>query len=227
VGELLQGMTHAASRQYATSVSDDAMDVPSPIDLRDPAVAHTWANEADAKRPWREQLRGAIADALAASTLPVRRVLELGSGPGLLAERILSSCALERYTLFDFSPPMLELSRARVGANPAARFVLGDFKQSDWTRAVDGSFDAVVTMQAVHELRHKRRAPALYRDVRGLVRPGGFLLVCDHTPADGSARATALNATEAEQHAAMIGAGFTEVTTLLRHQGLYLCSGRG
>jgi SAM-dependent methyltransferase len=205
--------------------SDDA-DVPSPIDLRDPVVARQWAEEADAKRPWRERFRQEIAGILRTSTLPVRRVLELGSGPGLLAECVLRSGEIERYVLLDFSPPMLALSRTRLGANPAASFVLADFKGPDWPSAVGGPMDAVVTMQAVHELRHKRHAAALYRQVHELLRPGGVLLVCDHRPADSGARATALNATEEEQHAAMIGSGFRDVRTLLRHEGLYLCGAR-
>jgi SAM-dependent methyltransferase len=208
------------------AVSGDEEDVPSPIDLRDPIDAHRWVSEADSKRPWREMFRQAMADALAAASPPVRRVLELGAGPGLLAEVILRACPLERYTLLDFSPPMLELSRARVGANPATTFLLADFKQPDWGRTVDGPFDAVVTMQAVHEIRHKRHVPGLYRDVHALLRPGGLLLVCDHVPPDDSPRATALNATELEQHAAMSSAGFTEVKTLLLHRGLYLCGAR-
>lgn len=204
---------------------DHADDVPSPIDLRDEADAHTWVREADLKRPWRTQLRDAFAAQLAAMIPPAHRVLELGSGPGLLAERILRSCAVERYTLFDFSPPMLAISRERLGANPASRFVLGDFKQPDWMRELDAPFDAVVTMQAVHEIRHKRHVPGVYRQIHGILRPGGRLLVCDHNPLDTSARAAALHATEAEQHAALASAGFVGVTTHLVIDLLYLCSG--
>jgi len=204
---------------------DEAEDVPSRIDLRDPADAHAWVREADLKRPWREQLRAAIAEALHASSSPVRRVLELGSGPGLLAERVLRSCAVEHYTLLDFSQPMLELSRARVGQHPAATFVLADFKQPGWTRHVAAPFDAVVAMQAVHEIRHKRHIPGLYRQVHDLLRPGGLLLVCDHVPPDASPRSTALFATEAEQHTAFLRAGLVRIGTELLLRGLYLCAG--
>lgn len=161
---------------------EDPHDVPSGIDLRDPAVARTWTLEADAKRPWREQLRAAIANTLNAEMPPVRRVLELGSGPGQLAERVLRTCAIDSYTLLDFSPPMLDLSRERVGHHPAAEFVLGHFKQPGWSEPLASPFDAVVTMQAVHEIRHKRHVPALYRQIFEIVRPGGLLLVCDHVP---------------------------------------------
>lgn len=204
---------------------DKAEDIPSPIDLRDPATAHAWAQEADLKRPWREQVRGAIAETLKASTLPVRRVLELGSGPGLLAERVLRACVVEQYTLLDFSQPMMELSRARVGVDPAATFVLADFKQPGWTRSVEAPFDAVITMQAVHELRHKRHILGLYRQVHDLLCAGGLLLVCDHVPLDESLRSTELHATEAEQHAALVEAGFRRVKTELLLRGLYVCSG--
>ena len=152
-------------------------------------------------------------------------MLELGSGPGLLAERVLRSCAIESYTLFDFSRPMLDLSRERVGDHPATKFVLGDFKQQDWTRAVSAPFDAVVAMQAVHEIRHKRHVPGLYRQVHETLCPGGLLLVCDHVPPDQSERMIALHSTEEEQHVALRSAGFVHVKTELLLSGLYLCSG--
>jgi SAM-dependent methyltransferase len=205
---------------------DREADVPSPIDLRDPTVANQWFAEADRKRPWRVQLRTAIAELLHADAPAPRRVLELGAGPGLLAQAILGACSLDNYTLFDFSPPMLDLARARLASDAPATFICGDFKQPGWTAQISGPFDAVVTMQAVHELRHKRHARGLYRQVRDLLRPGGLLVVCDHAPPDDSARSNALHASEAEQHAAFLSAGFADVRTHLVVQGLYVCTGR-
>lgn len=202
----------------------DPEDIPSPIDLRDPADATVWAREADIKRPWRAQIRDAIAELLGAAH--ARTVLELGPGPGFLAERVLLSVDVERYVLFDFSQPMLEMSRERVGHHPAVELALGDFKQPGWTNALAAPFDAVVTMQAAHELRHKRHLPTLYRQVHTLVRPGGVFLVSDHTPFDETPRSTALLATEAEQHAALRGAGFSHVETVLVVHGLYVCLAR-
>src|SRR4029079_7285123 len=102
-------------------------DVPSSIDLRQLHDATTWADEADRKRPWRRELRQQIAELVRAG-LPDRslRILELGPGPGLLAEVVLATCAVERYTLFDFSPPFLEMCRARL-PSPSIAYVLGDF----------------------------------------------------------------------------------------------------
>lgn len=200
-------------------------DVPSSIDLRDPPDAQTWAAEADSKRPWRSRYRAAIVDLLLGMAPPPRRVLELGPGPGLLAEAVLGACQVESYLLFDFSSPMLEMCRQRVGGHPAVGFVQGDFTRPDWTDALAPPFDAVIAMQAVHEVRHKRHVPALYRRVRDLLRPGGLLAVCDHAPPDERARSIALFSTEREQHAALAGAGFVEIATHRSLNGMYLCAG--
>lgn len=200
-------------------------DVPSPIDLRDPRDADEWVATADRKRPWRAQIRTAIAELLRSAKPAPRRVLELGAGPGLLAEAILRVCSLDNYTLFDFSPPMLDMSRARLASHPSATFVCGDFKLPDWSKGLLAPFDAVVSMQAVHEIRHKRHVAGLYGQARSLLRPGGLLIVCDHIPPDDSPRSTALNSTEAEQHSAFATAGFVEVGTHLVLNGLYVCTG--
>ena len=201
-------------------------DVPSRIDLRDPVDAATWVAEADVKRPWRSELRRAIAALVRDSVPPPRHVLELGCGPGLLAEAVLAACPVARYAALDFSPPMLAMARQRVGGDPAVQLVQADFTQPAWTAAVAAPVDAVIAMQAVHEIRHKRRVPGLYGQVFGLLRPGGLLAVCDHAPYDDSPRWTALCATVDEQHAALAAAGFTERTTQRAEHGMYLVSGR-
>jgi len=200
-------------------------DVPSPIDLRDPSDANAWVAAADRTRPWRAQIRTAIAELLRAVSPAPRRVLELGAGPGLLAEAILEGRALDNYTLFDFSPPMLDMSRARLANHPSAEFICGDFKLADWTASLTAPFDAVVAMQAVHEIRHKRHVPGLYSQIRAALQPGGLLVVCDHLPPVAGSRFADLHSTEAEQHAAFTNAGFVDVKTHLNLNGLYVCTG--
>ena len=111
-------------------------------------------------------------------------------GPGLLAERILERCPnLSSYTLLDSSPYMLAASRERLARFPLAHFVSASFKSEDWVESVAGPFDCIVSMQAVHELRHQRHAPQLYRQVHRVTAPLGQLLICDHLPLDDTARA--------------------------------------
>ena len=120
-------------------------DVPYGDDWDSAAVVARWAAAADKKRPWRAQIREYIADRVA-RVAPGTRVIELGSGPGFLAERVLQRCPhLASYTLLDFSDHMMALSRERLALYPSASFVLASFKSEDWRRRVGGPFDCVVS----------------------------------------------------------------------------------
>lgn len=200
-------------------------DVPYGNDWDSAAEAAAYGQAADQERPWRSKIRDHIA-ARVAALAPRARVLELGSGPGLLAHRVLQRCPnLEAYTLLDFSEPMLALSRDRLAAFPAASFVLASFKSEDWTRRVEGRFDCVVSMQAVHELRHKRHARRLYEQIYQVLAVPGIALICDHTPFDDSPKSIALYMTEQEQQQALAEAGFANVQIGLSMNGLVLYAG--
>jgi len=74
---------------------------------------------------------------------------------------LLQNCQSACYTLIDFSPQMLELSRSRLARfKDRTVFIQLDFKKDDWTVAVPAGFDLVVSLQAVHELRHASRIPS-------------------------------------------------------------------
>jgi hypothetical protein len=79
-------------------------------------------------------------------------------------------------------------------------------------------------MQAVHELRHKRHVPGLYRQVFQATAARGLTLICDHTPFDDSPKSLALYMTEQEQIAALSAAGFADVGIALSMNGLVLYS---
>jgi len=200
-------------------------DVPYGNDWDDAAETAAYGESADRARPWRSEIRDHIA-ARIATLASGARVLELGSGPGLLAHRVLEKCPnLETYTLVDFSAHMLALSRQRLAAFPAASFVLASFKSEEWSRRVGGRFDCVVSMQAVHELRHKRHVPRLYEQIHNVLSVPGLVLVCDHTPFDDSPRSIALYMTEQEQQRALAAAGFANVHVELTINGLMLYAG--
>lgn len=194
-------------------------DVPYGNDWDSATEAVAYGESADHARPWRSTIRDHIA-ARVATLAPRARVLELGSGPGLLAHRVLQQCPdLESYTLVDFSKPMLALSRERLAAFPAASFVHQSFKSEGWARQVGGRFDCVLSMQAVHELRHKRHAQRLYEQIYQVLAVPGLFLVCDHTPFDDSAKSVALYMTEQEQRQALASAGFVNIRVELSLAG--------
>ena len=66
-------------------------DVPYGNNWDSAAEAAAYGDAADQARPWRSTIRDHIADRVA-MLAPGARVLELGSGPGLLAHRVLQRC---------------------------------------------------------------------------------------------------------------------------------------
>jgi ubiquinone/menaquinone biosynthesis C-methylase UbiE len=200
---------------------DPLMDVPSPIDFSRIDEAQAWADAANIKRPWRAEFLAAIVSELRGLQTPSLSVLELGSGPGFLAEAVVRDVPDVRYTLLDSSPAMQDLASARLGMAAGAQFVTADFKRGDWADAL-GTFDAVVTMQAVHELRHKRHAVDLHRIVRTILQPQGLYLVCDHTADPDGMADTDLYMTSREQSAALLVAGLRDVRAILEKKGLVL-----
>jgi ubiquinone/menaquinone biosynthesis C-methylase UbiE len=146
-------------------VTDFADDVPSPIDLRTSKHAQEWAASAMLARPWREHFFRQFVAEVALLGRGNLRILERGSGPGFLAEKILAAVPGIHYTMLDFSPAVHELARQRLGPlMQHVRPVVADFKRAAWSVGLR-KFDAVLTNQAVHELRHKRHALSLHRSV--------------------------------------------------------------
>jgi SAM-dependent methyltransferase len=191
--------------------TDDDEDLPYGEDFHDEAQAAAWADAAARKRPWRPLIFDQFVAAIAGSPGP--RILELGSGPGFLAEHVLDRCpSVARYTLLDFAMPMLRQSQQRLQRHGSrAVFVQADFKSDAWPAEVEGPFDFVFSLQAVHELRHKRHAPRLYRQVRALLSPGAELVVCDHLPEGAfTPRHRRLFLSQTENLTALAESGFVE-----------------
>jgi len=165
-------------------------EVPSDHDFFDPAYVKHWSDSITRYRPERKKLFKAFVAEAARIKKDALSVFELGCGPGFLAEALLESCDIVRYTLVDFSPEMLKLSQIRL-ARFAERvvFTQADFKKELWTNAVPAGFDLIVPLQAVHELRHASRIPKLYAQLYELLVPGGRILICDHVNAPSGHRA--------------------------------------
>ncbi|MFD1121445.1 class I SAM-dependent methyltransferase [Methylophilus flavus] len=198
-------------------------EIPSPIDLRDPATAADWAQSALVKRPWRPEFFQAFADTIL-KHFPAGavRILELGSGPGFLAEHLLQALPESQYVALDFSAAMHALARQCVGpGREHIHFIERNFLTPDWSQGL-GVFDVVVTMQAVHELRHKTRASALHQQVKSLLQSDGYYLLCDHHTDTGGMQNTELYMSVSEQKSALMTAGFTHVEQILNKGGMAL-----
>jgi SAM-dependent methyltransferase len=104
--------------------------------------------------------------------LPARsRVLELGSGPGQLWAQSLQRVPPGwDVTLSDLSPGMVEEAQGNLRhSSHSFTFAVVDAQAIPYE---DGSFDAVI---ANHMLYHVPDRPRAFREIRGVLRPGGRL----------------------------------------------------
>jgi SAM-dependent methyltransferase len=147
--------------------------------LDDGYVAEWAANANDA--PHRSAIFDAFVSELSALAADGGlRIFELGSGPGYLAEQICARVRVASYTAVDISPQMHAIARSRFSAwNERLELVEADFRAAGWEHAIGDSYDAAVSLQAVHELRHADLIPGLYRSTLTRLRPGGVFLVAD------------------------------------------------
>lgn len=112
------------------------------------------------------------ASALESADIPVREVLELGSGGGHNAVHLKTRFAL---TLVDLSPRMLEVSRR---LNPECEHVEGDMRDLRLGR----EFDAVFVHDAVDYMLTEDDLAATAATAFAHLRPGGAaVFVPDHT----------------------------------------------
>ena len=205
------------------SVNSDE-DVPSPIDLRNLAEARAWVSDTVARRLSRPRFFEAFVTALNDHFIRPFSIVELGSGPGHLAARVLGSCQVSSYVAMDFSDAMHLLAMEHLGeAANRVRFLTADFRD-DWPITI-GSADAVITMQAVHEVRHKRHQPTLLAKMYRALAPGGLLLFCDHYWEHGSSKHPDLYFEKAELPIRLAEAGFSRLRLLLDEGGMLLYSG--
>ena len=193
----------------------DEEDVPSPIDLKKMSDAQEWARNA-MQRPFRQDFFEAFRKELTKLNYASIRVLELGSGPGFLAEYLLTNLPTLMISLLDNSPSMHRLAKKQLHKHlQRVKFIERDFKQPNWNEDL-GRFDAVVTLQAVHELRHKRYATDFHRQVRPLLGNNGVYLFCDHYFGHEGMQNDQLYMSNAEQRQSLKNAGFSYSEVLNR-----------
>jgi len=148
------------------------------------------------------------------------RTLDAGSGNGAFA--MFAATIGNESTALSYSAD--DQAKAERRANAAGlqgvRFPVGDLRQLDRFSGELGEFDQVYCLEVIEHILDDRK---LLRDLAGVIRPGGRLLLttpaADHRPLVGepiSGRADGhhvrVGYTEEEMERLLIEAGFTDVT---------------
>ncbi len=109
-----------------------------------------------------------------------RRILDLGTGDGILLGTFLEAFSSASGVAVDFSPLMLEHARERLRAFGArATTMEADLGTPAWKSVLTSSFDGVVSSFAIHHLPDERKR-ALYQEIFDVLTPGGVFLNCEH-----------------------------------------------
>ncbi|MEU8816149.1 class I SAM-dependent methyltransferase [Actinoplanes sp. NPDC048796] len=108
-----------------------------------------------------------------------RRCLDLGGGPGVLAERMAARWPGCDVAMVDLDPVLLSLARAA-----GVSVIEADLDSASWAAHAGGGHDLVTSVMTVHYLP-PAAIRALYRRCRRVLAPGGLLVVADLMPDDG------------------------------------------
>lgn len=139
----------------------------------DPA---TYEDEIRADIPGYDELQHALVEASGAGA---RRILELGTGTGATAERLLARHPDAMLVGLDVSEPMLRVARERLPAD-RVQLRIGAIEGE----LPGGPFDLVASALCVHHLDPGEKAE-LFRRIRRALSPGGRLVLADViVPAD-------------------------------------------
>ena len=117
-------------------------------------------------------------DAVLLEQLPAKasRILDLGTGAGRLLAMTKQRWPQAEAVGVDFSPTMLELSRARFADDSSITIVTHNLDQPLPSLGV---FDVVLSSFAIHHVVHERKR-SLYTEVFDLLVPGGVFCNLEH-----------------------------------------------
>jgi ubiquinone/menaquinone biosynthesis C-methylase UbiE len=143
-----------------------------------------WAKGQDPKEKDRDAAFTLLADTIPFSKqLPIR-ILDLGAGYGALTQFLLNRFPKATAVCQDGSKEMATLGAERM-RNLSGRFeyVLCDFARAGWSEKLKGSFEAVVSSIAIHNVREPEIIKRIYEDAFPLVKAAGCFLNFDrHRP---------------------------------------------
>lgn len=117
------------------------------------------------------------------------QLLELGIGAGVLAQDVLRALfdapesgrtSAVEYSGIEIESALIQHGRKLLVAagHQDARLIQADLRGDAWTRGL-GPFDAIYTLQTLHDLGGVDALEAVYRQVRGLLVSGGILINAD------------------------------------------------
>lgn len=112
-------------------------------------------------------------------------VVELGIGPGYLADYLLQAIPEIKYYGVDFSRPMLEIARQRLRPHSdRLTLVEADLVNDHWWTKVPAPMNAIISTWALHDLGSQEKVEVVYQASAQGLEDGGIFLNGDFIKPD-------------------------------------------
>jgi SAM-dependent methyltransferase len=130
----------------------------------------------------RERQISVLLDVIEAVAGTAPTVIDLGCGPATITCRLFDRLPRARSIALDVDPVLLTIASATFADDDRVQIVRADLRDAGWGDALpECQIDAVVTATALHWLPQDA-VRRLYRDLAGLIRPGGVVAHSERMP---------------------------------------------
>jgi tRNA (cmo5U34)-methyltransferase len=149
--------------------------------------AQKYEQRADLVLPKRQEMLSLIVQLIPFRRDEPLRVLDLGTGTGVPAQRVLEDFPKANVICVDKSAEMMDIGCAKLTEHgDRVRFVQADLENPAWNNGLPGKFDAIVSALAFNLLtdRAKQR---LFAQCHEMLEPHGCLVFSDRLRAANEA----------------------------------------
>lgn len=153
-------------------------------EFHDEEFVASWADRF-VPTPERLQLFNLILSELESLIPDNSGIIELGIGPGYLADHLLSKMPGIKYQGIDFSRPMLDIAQHRLEKHSSrVNYIQADLVKDNWWAGISTPVNAIVSTWALHDLGSQNKIEWVYKNCAQVLRDGGILLNGDFIKPD-------------------------------------------
>ena len=135
--------------------------------------------------PERLKLFNVILTELQSCISPDGCIVELGIGPGYLADYILRTMPSIQYYGIDFSVPMLDIANRRLSQHSdRVAYIQADLVKDKWWTDIAVPVNAIVSTWALHDLASQKNVEIVYKSCSHILQGNGLLLNGDFIKPD-------------------------------------------
>jgi cyclopropane fatty-acyl-phospholipid synthase-like methyltransferase len=179
------------------------------------AFALGWADRF-VPTPERMRLFGLIFSQLNDAITPDGNIIELGLGPGYLAQYLLDRMPDVSYCGIDFSLPMIEIAQQRLHEySSRVTYTQADLVKEAWEKNISNPAHAIVSTWALHDLGSPENISTVYERSYNALDSNGILLNGDFVKPTGAAQEFEGGRLYVAKHLELLGTiGFSNVRCL-------------